>query len=178
MNRETQMPPSPTAPSAPPATPPHWLSRLPVPLFLVQPVLTRIVRHVARSQPALFERLGEHCGKTFLIDAQELPFMLSIQPLPEAPKLNAVPRGAPGTFDVKVRAPFGTLLDMIDTRADSDALFFNRNLHISGDTEAVVALRNALDDMDNSLVDEVLEVFGPLRGPLRHAVTKFENRHG
>lgn len=181
MNRHPQSSPQPTPQSPPRAagTPSaHWLARVPVPLILVQPVLSRIVRHVASAQPTMFERLGEHCAKTFVIDAEELPFVLLVVPLPENPQMRALRRPVSAAYDVRVRAPFSTLLDMIDGRADSDALFFNRDLHIEGDTEAVVALRNALDDMDKSLVDEVLESFGPLKGPMRSAVTKFENWHG
>jgi predicted lipid carrier protein YhbT len=53
---------------------------------------------------------------------------------------------------------------MIDGSLDGDALFFSRDLRISGDTEAVVTLRNALDDLDGSVVDTVLRSFGPLSG--------------
>lgn len=151
-----------------------WLSRLVLPLFVLQPLLTRIVRHVARSQPSLFARLDTHCTKVFVIDAIELPFVLAILPDPANPRLEARQRSMSFARDVTVRAPFRTLVEMIDGRADSDALFFNRDLHISGDTEAIVALRNALDDMDQSLVDEVLESFGPLKKPLRAAVNMFE----
>ena len=54
---------------------------------------------------------------------------------------------------------------MIDGSLDGDALFFSRDLRVSGDTEAVVALRNALDDLQGSALDSVLEAFGPLSKP-------------
>ena len=43
---------------------------------------------------------------------------------------------------------------------DGDALFFSRDLMIEGDTEAVVCLRNALDDMDSNVIDEAAKAFG------------------
>jgi predicted lipid carrier protein YhbT len=59
---------------------------------------------------------------------------------------------------------------MIDGQSDSDALFFNRDLSVTGDTEAVVALRNALDNMDATLADDVAACFGPLSRPVRAVI--------
>jgi O2-independent ubiquinone biosynthesis accessory factor UbiT len=60
---------------------------------------------------------------------------------------------------------------MIDGSQDGDALFFTRDLRVSGDTEAVVALRNALDDFEGSALDSVVGSFGPLAGPAALAVS-------
>ncbi|AGH97674.1 hypothetical protein A11S_851 [Micavibrio aeruginosavorus EPB] len=49
---------------------------------------------------------------------------------------------------------------MIDGRYDGDALFFSRDIYIEGDTEAVVCLRNALDDIDGNIADYVAHFFG------------------
>ena len=35
-------------------------------------------------------------------------------------------------------------------------------LRVTGDTEAVVALRNALDDVDGGVVESITRAFGPL----------------
>ncbi len=53
---------------------------------------------------------------------------------------------------------------------------------ISGDTEAVVALRNALDDLDENVVDSLAAAFGPLAPPARLAASLLrlitaEDRH-
>ncbi len=56
---------------------------------------------------------------------------------------------------------------MIDGQTDSDALFFNRKLSVTGDTEAIVALRNALNDMDATLADDVAVACSPLARPVR-----------
>jgi len=49
----------------------------------------------------------------------------------------------------------------IDADLDGDALFFSRALVIEGNTEAVVSLRNALDDIDGSVAERVAAMFGP-----------------
>lgn len=150
----------------------------PPPLFILQPLLTRIVSRVAARCPELFVRLGENCSKRYLIDPVQLPFMLLLQPNPEQPKLTAIRRGRAVQSDVQISATFLTLLTMIDGRTDGDALFFNRDLHVEGDIEALVALRNALDDMDATLVDEVIATFGPLSGPVRAVVNFMERATG
>ncbi len=148
------------------------LSRLlpPVPLFALQPLLGHIVRTVARRHPELIARLGDNCKKRFLIDPNNLPFFLLLQPDPGRPRLTAHNRGQEVGHDVRISATLVTLLRMIDGQSDSDALFFNRDLAITGDTEAVVALRNALDNMDATLADDVAACFGPLSRPVRAVI--------
>ncbi len=127
----------------------------------VQPILTRIVRRIATRHPSLFARLGPHQATDFLIDPQELPFALHLRPDPQALLLRAVPRGAAPRAGATIRGRFLLLLELIDAEQDGDAAFFSRDLEVSGDTEAVVRLRNALDDMDGSLAEETAAMFGP-----------------
>ncbi len=145
--------------------PAWWLP--PVPLFALQPLLAHIVRTIAKRHPDLISRLGENCSKRFLIDPQNLPFVLLLQPDPDNPLLSAHDRSQEAEHDVHISATLLTLLKMIDGQSDSDALFFNRELTITGDTEAIVALRNALDNMDATLADDVAACFGPLSRPVR-----------
>lgn len=133
-----------------------------LPLLPLQPVLGRIVRSVARHRPGIFSRIGSHTEKTFLIDPVNLPFCLLLQPSPSKPCLRAVRRNrAAQKYDARIAGSFLTLLDMVDGRLDGDALFFSRDLIVEGDTEAVVCLRNALDDLDGSITDDVARLFGP-----------------
>lgn len=138
----------------------------PLPLFLLQPLLEHIVSTVAKRRPELFARLGDNCKKRFLINPNNLPFFLLLQPDPKRPRLEAFNRGREIEHDVCISASFHTLLKMIDSQSDSDALFFNRDLSVTGDTEAIVALRNALDDMDGTLARDVAASFGPLSRPV------------
>ncbi len=167
------------APSHAEAPPSSWLPaaqdipRLllaPVPLFLLQPIFDRMAAHVARAKPEVFERLGPHAAKRFLVDPVDLPFVLLLRPKPEAPSLTPYRRSERPVHDAGIAGTFLDLLDMIDGRLDGDALFFSRDLRVSGDTEAVVALRNALDDLDGGVVDTVTGAFGPFSTPARFAL--------
>jgi len=134
------------------------LSRLPC--ALVQPLLTHVVRRIAARHPSLFARLGPHQSTDFLIDPIELPFALHLRPDPEALIFCAVPRDAAPHPGALIRGKFMLLLELMDAEEDGDAAFFSRDLEVSGDTEAVVRLRNALDDVDGSIAEETAEMFG------------------
>lgn len=131
------------------------------PLLLVQPALARIVAAIARKHPALFERLGPHRAARFVIDPTDLPFALYLEPNPSRPRLRAFARSATPPHDARIAGRFAQLLRMIDSREDGDAMFFSRNLDVSGDTEAVVSLRNALDNLDTPLSEAAASVYGP-----------------
>jgi len=128
---------------------------------VVQPILSRIVRRIADTHPTLFARLGPHQTTDFLIDPVELPFALHLRPDPGALVLRAVPRDALPLAGAVIRGKFMLLLELVDSEEDGDAAFFSRDLEVTGDTEAVVRLRNALDDMDGSIIADTAEMFGP-----------------
>lgn len=139
--------------------PRHILAPLPLPLL--QPFLRRMVGKAAAGRPELFRRLGPHSGKRFLIDPVNMPFAFILLPDPVRPELRACRRSGIPQHDARIAGTFLTLLDMIDGRLDGDALFFTRDLIIEGDTEAVVVLRNALDDLEGSIADDIAAAFGP-----------------
>lgn len=132
----------------------------PLPLFLLQPVLQRLIRSVSHRRPELFIRLKDHAKKKYLIDPINLPFTFLLSPDPLNPSLRAFRRSSPPLHDAEIAGTILTLLDMIDGRLDGDALFFSRDLVIRGDIEAVVVLRNALDDLDGSIIKDIIPLFG------------------
>jgi predicted lipid carrier protein YhbT len=141
------------------------------PLAIIQPILGHIASHVALDHPELFARLGSHARKRFMIDPIDLPFVLILSPDNHRPTLRAYRRYEKPAHDAGIAGKFFNLLDMIDGSQDGDALFFTRDLRVSGDTEAVVALRNALDDFEGSALDSVIRSFGPLAKPAALAVS-------
>ena len=144
-----------------------------VPLALLQPLLGHIATHVAKSHPSLFARLGSHTSKRFLIDPTDLPFVLVLIPDAAKPYLKAYRRYESPPHNAGIAGTFFDLLDMIAGSLDGDALFFSRDLRITGDTEAIVALRNALDDVDGDIAETILNAFGPLSGPATLALSAF-----
>ncbi len=148
----------------------------PVPLLLYQPLLKRIVRRISGKYPSLFQRLGPHTDKSFLIDPVNMPFVLVLQPNPERPRLRAYRSAEHLRCEASISGTFLTLLDMVDGRIDGDAIFFTRDLKIEGDTEAIVSLRNALDNIDGSLADEIADIYGGAGRLMLKAVRRLQQR--
>lgn len=133
---------------------PRWLLAA-IPLAALQPVFSHIASHVARTRPELFARLGPHTGKHFLIDPIDLPFVLVLRPDAARPHLRAYRRSERPRNDAAIAGTFFNLMDMIDGTVDGDALFFSRDLRVTGD----------IDDFEGSALDSVIASFGPLSKP-------------
>lgn len=131
-----------------------------MPLFALKPLLRRIVNRIADENPDMFGRLGPHYAAHFVIDPVNLPFVLVLRPDPDNLMLVARRRNDLPPHDAKISGSFLDLLMLVDGDLDGDALFFARELTITGNTEAVVCLRNALDDIDDSIAENVADMFG------------------
>jgi predicted lipid carrier protein YhbT len=142
------------------------LSGIPVPLFVLRPAFARLIRELIQRHPALFDRLGEYGKRRFLIDPVDLPFVLLLVPDAENPQLTPHPGNNKPAHDATISGTIANLARLLDGVEDGDALFFSRDLQIEGDTEAILALRNATDDMEIDLVKELEDMLGPLSGML------------
>jgi len=125
----------------------------------------RLVASLGRRHPSLFARLAEHTNKVFLIDPTDLPIVFRLVPDPARPRLDVLRNGGNETWDARIAGPLAGFLGLVHGAFDGDALFFSRDLVIEGNTEAVLALRNAIDNEEIDLAAEVPALFGPL-GPL------------
>lgn len=141
----------------------------PLPAVLLQPALDAAMAAFHRRHPDVFERLSGLDHPVFLIDPVDLPLVFILRPDPRAPRLSAARHAESASVDAVIRGPLLRLIDLLEGRIDGDALFFSRELTIEGDTEAVVALRNAVDGAEIDLVGDVLSRLGPLARPARRA---------
>lgn len=132
-----------------------------VPLFVIQAAFDRIVRHIHADRPRLFARMGAASKKAILIDPVDMPFVVRMLPDNEAPDMRAYRRGSAPEADAQIKGTFAGLFKMLDTQLDGDALFFSRDVKVTGDLEVVVALRNSLDDVEGSIATDVAALFGP-----------------
>jgi predicted lipid carrier protein YhbT len=139
------------------------LATLPQPV--IAGLLQRMTRSLPRRQPTLARRLAELKGKQLLISPDELPyaFLMSF-PDGEARIQVIDPASAPET-DAQMRGPLRLFYDLVRGGRDGDALFFSRELTVTGDMTAAVTLRNAMDGSGVDLFAEFLALPGPL-GPL------------
>lgn len=134
-----------------------------VPLALVDHVLGRLTAGAARRHDSLFARLGDKTRAVFMIDPTDLPFAIMLRPDPSDLRVEALDRRRAPGWDARIAGPLAALLGLVHGAYDGDALFFSRDLVVEGDTEAVLALRNAIDDAEIDLSEEMLALAGPLR---------------
>lgn len=139
----------------------------PLPLLPLQLVLAGFLQRIWRRNPTIFERLGEHSRARFGIKPTDLPFAFVVEAAP--PRLSVV-RDLPRYLDARISASLANLLALLEGKVDGDALMFSRELVIDGDIEAVLALRNAIDDAQLDLVAELSSLFGPMGEPARHVL--------
>ncbi|NRP12638.1 hypothetical protein XMM379_001211 [Aliiroseovarius sp. xm-m-379] len=147
-----------------------------LPLMPLSFSLTAYARKIAVQHPGLFRRLGEHDHTPFVLDPTDLPFVIELQPGGGKPKIRVV-RGT-GRGEARIAGPLAALLGLVHGAYDGDALFFSRDLVIEGDTSAALALRNAVDDAELDLSEEVARISGPLGAYVQKALAFAEARTG
>ena len=131
------------------------------PLSVIQIAVRAMLVRILATHPNLFERLGEHGKAKFCFSPTDVPLRFLVQP--SAKSVTVVRRHSQHVADATVEGSLGDLLGLLTGDFDGDTLFFSRAITIMGDMEAVLALRNALDDADINLVDEVIGKHSPLR---------------
>lgn len=144
-----------------------------VPLPLTEAIANLAYQRVLSSHPSLFERLDAYRERRFGFVPTDLPLAFVARPADGRISVHRKPLR--DKVDVAVEAPFGILLELLQGTADGDALFFSRDIQVEGDMEALLALRNSLDDAGVDLVDDVVGKGSPLapmiRTLMRHLTT-------
>lgn len=148
----------------------------PLPLLPLSLALGRLARRVSADHPGLLRRLGSYGTQRFLVDPTDLPFVLLI--VPATAEVSAHRRGAEPEHAARIAGPLSGFLAMLHGAQDGDALFFSRDLVIGGDTSAVLALRNAIDDSELDLTEEIAAMAGPLAGLVRRGLSRTERITG
>ena len=126
-----------------------------VPLPLTEAVANIAYQRILARHPALFERLEEYRTRSFGFVPTDLPVVFVA--VPDKRRIEVRRKPLRDAVDVRVEAPFGALLRLLQGHEDGDALFFARDIRVEGDMEALLALRNSLDD---ARVDLASDLFG------------------
>lgn len=147
-----------------------------LPLAPLTLMLALMTQRMTRAHPAMLQRLGPYADRLFLIDPVDLPFVFLLCPANAA--LSAHRRRHIPKHDARLVGPMSAFLAMMHGAEDGDALFFSRDLTIEGDTSAVLALRNAIDDAELDLSGEIAAASGLLGPMLRRAMAQAERVTG
>ena len=139
-------------------------------------MLSRLTRRLVSSHPSMLRRLDDHASRRFLIDPVDLPWALLRHP--QTATMTAHPRNRPPAHDARIAGTLSAFLAMLHGAEDGDALFFSRDITVEGDTAAVLALRNAIDDAELDLTEELAALSGPMAHRLRRMLTRAERATG
>lgn len=141
------------------------LSFLPLPL--VEHLLNRCMRRLDAHCPNLRGRLADANGKCFALVMVDMPFTVLMRIKNGSPACVLLSKHNVYSADVSIHATSQKLLALLEGKEDGDALFFSRHLQVSGDTEALLILRNALDSEPVNLREILYSVFGPFEDMAR-----------
>jgi len=136
----------------------------PVPIWAVQRAAQSAYERVIGRHRGMFGRLGEYADKTFVFAPTDIPFEFAVRPADN--RISVARPGRNPRYDAHISGPIFLLLALAEGRVDGDAEFFGRALAIDGDMEAVLALRNALEDTRIDFSEDLAPRNGPLRRPV------------
>ncbi len=108
-------------------------------------MLTGAMRRVGRRHPGLFQRLGAHGNALFALEPTDVPCRFLVWPRGGHGEVRIYARARGPRATATARGPLKALLNTALAARDADADFFSRELSISGDVAALLALRNALE---------------------------------
>jgi O2-independent ubiquinone biosynthesis accessory factor UbiT len=141
----------------------------PVPVPVLDRLLNWAFNRILAEHPTLFDRLPNDLAGPVLITVSDLRLTFALNPTGQNPGLRIATETDQENCIAGISGPLQTLIDLMEGRVDGDALFFSRELRFTGDTEIVVALRNALDGIDIRLTDMI--PLPPLPGSTRSTLT-------
>ncbi|MCK8465103.1 ubiquinone anaerobic biosynthesis accessory factor UbiT [Aliiroseovarius sp. CAU 1755] len=147
-----------------------------LPLTPISLALGAFARRMATRHPSMFKRLGDYSNTRFVLDPTDLPVTLLLEPRAGHPRLRLSRKPMQG--DARIAGPLSGLLGMVHGAYDGDALFFSRDLVIEGDTAAVLALRNAIDDAELDLAAEAGAMSGPFAPQVKRLIGLAETKTG
>ena len=145
-----------------------------LPLALLQKLVDAVFQRALQQHPGVFDRLGEEARKSFSFAPSDLGLAFVIHPAQR--RIKTFRRADAPRCDASVAGPMLTLLALLEGQIDGDAVFFSRSLTVTGDMEAMLALRNALDDCGFDLPTDLSGMAGPLAGPVRQMAEMVRHR--
>ena len=145
-----------------------------VPLTVVQRIVGLVFAQAMKQHPDLFDRLGDHASKRYRFTPADLDWSFVIRPSLRHIKVYRKNKAPP--VDAAASGPLVTLLALLEGRLDGDAVFFSRSLTLTGDMEAMLALRNALDDCGFDLPADLSLAAGPFAPVFRQLAERVRER--
>jgi predicted lipid carrier protein YhbT len=133
--------------------------------------LERLLAGIIKRHPSLIGRLEEMGRGRIAIDPSDLPLVIVLEAGGGTMTLRLAREISMQDVHAVIRGPLLALVGLVDGTYDGDALFFSRDLSITGDIERVLALRNAVDNADVDLLRELMASAGDFTMPFACALS-------
>jgi len=142
------------------------------PPFVLARAVGALLRGMERAHPKLFQNLARLKPAIIHVEPTDLPHRFELKyGGDEKPSVRVLEKVGQGAADASIKGNLDILLNLLEGRIDGDALFFTRGLVITGDTSAIVGLRNTLDREEIDLFSDITGMFGPFARPVGRALT-------
>jgi predicted lipid carrier protein YhbT len=138
------------------------------PARIADAVLSRVAASISARHPALLQRLAPYDGKIVTIVIEDVGVAINLRLGPRV-ALTLAGKGRSGC-DAVVSGNWLPLVALLEGRVDGDALFFSRALSFEGETDLLLAIRNALDGARIDVVAEIAATFGSAAPAFRRFV--------
>ncbi|WP_417462584.1 ubiquinone anaerobic biosynthesis accessory factor UbiT [Kordiimonas sp.] len=132
--------------------------------------LQAVVDRITSSHPDAFSRLHLTPGTLYRIAATDVGIAFMVIANPGGFRVKTAPASHPARAHVSIEAPISALIALLEGKSDGDALFFARNIQVTGDTEALLMLRNAIDSVEIDFRAELLSFLGPAEPIVRRTI--------
>lgn len=136
-----------------------------------------LLRYIGRRHARLFRDLAALQPARIRIEPSDVPHRWVLT-LGNGPPRLALADAADPPVTACLKGSLAVLIDLLEGRLDGDTLFFSQALTLTGDTAAVVALRNTLDRDSIDVLGETAGLFGPLASLMRAAALRLEHLAG
>ncbi len=142
------------------------------PPFVLARAVAMLLRGMERAHPKLFQNLARLKPSIIYVEPTDLPHRFELKyGGDEKPTVRVLEKSGQGAADAYIKGNLDILLNLLEGRIDGDALFFTRGLVITGDTAAIVGLRNTLDREEIDLFADITGMFGPFAKPVGRVLT-------
>lgn len=151
---------------------PSLIAGLPIkflPTSIIEPIIDKIFKNIIKKHPNLFDRLKEYEDALFIIEPKDLDIKFLLYPSSKNPYLR-ISKDENTECRARIKGNIDKLIELLQGNTDGDALFFSRDISIEGDTEAVVALRNAIDSNEIDILSDILPKSKNLQKPIRSMI--------
>jgi predicted lipid carrier protein YhbT len=126
----------------------------PLPLLPLEVFLRQLTSSIVARHPDILERIGRTDLLRFGIDPVDVPFAMEIELRDGTAGVRLMRSLEERMLHARITGTLAALMGLVDGEADGDALFFSREIVVTGDIAAVLALRNAVDAAEITLLRE------------------------